>query len=179
MRRLLTIFSTALLSVGASAAAAAQVVAPLAAAECDLVRQTLEDALPIAPGFRRREFEFPANDFGIKGRICRLLTVASGAQFEGPEIRTMIDMHAHIQAALNVTGWQETEATRRFTERSVAGRDVFAVAKGDAICVSTVLIGLSPGYDPGAEVRKTGAVYLGALLPFEREWWITVDCFSL
>ncbi len=168
----------AVLTVGASAAATQEVM-PLAVPDCDVVRQTLEDALPIGPGFRRREFEFPANDTGIKGRICRLVTVASGAQFEGPKIRTMIDMHAHIQAALNVTGWQETEETRRFTERTVAGRDVFAVAKDNAICVSTVLIGLSPGYDPGDEVRISGAVYLGALLPFEREWWITVDCFTL
>jgi len=157
----------------------AQLVKPLPPAECNEVRRALEDGLPVGPGFRRMEFEFPPNEFGIKGRICRLLTVGSGAYFEGPEIRTLVDMHAHIRAALTLAGWSETEETRKFTERSVAGRDVFALYKSNAICVSTILIGMAPGFRPGTDVKGDGNVYLGALYPYEREWWVAVDCFHL
>jgi hypothetical protein len=159
--------------------AKAQLVKPLPADECNQVRNALEDGLPVGPGFRRMEFEFPPNEFGIKGRICRLLTVGSGAHFEGPEIRTLVDMHAHIKAALTLAGWNETKETRRFKERSVAGRDVFAVYKDNAICVSTILIGMTPGYQPGSDVKGDGQIYLGALYPYEREWWVAVDCFHL
>ncbi|MEK9755157.1 MAG: hypothetical protein VW338_18345 [Rhodospirillaceae bacterium] len=116
---------------------------------------------------------------GLKGRICRLLTVGSGAHFEGPQIRTLVNMHAHIKAALTLAGWRETKETRTFTERSVAGRDVFALYKDNAIYVSTTLIGMTPGYAPGTEVKKNDKIYRGALNPYEREWWIAVDCFHL
>ena len=159
--------------------AIAQEVKPLPAAECNEVRTALEDGLPVGPGFRRMEFEFPPNQMGIKGRICRLLTVGSGAHFEGPEIRTLIDMNAHIKAALTLAGWRETKETKRFTERSVAGRDVFALFKKNSICVSTILIGMTPGYEPTSDVKKNDNIYLGALNPFEREWWIAIDCFHL
>ena len=159
--------------------AKAQLVKPLPASECNEVRKVLEDGLPVGPGFRRMEFEFPPNEFGIKGRICRLLTVGSGAHFEGPQIRTLVDMHAHIKAALTLGGWRETQETRKFTERSVAGRDVFALYKNNAICVSTILIGMAPGFQPGSDVKGEGHVYLGALFPYEREWWIAIDCFHL
>ena len=179
----LVIFGVLLLvpPVGAlrSVPAVAQEVKPLPAAECNDVRRALEDGLPIGPGFRRLEFEFPPNGMGLKGRICRLLTVGSGVHFEGPEIRTMVDMHAHLKAALTLAGWRETEETRKFTERSVAGRDVFALYKNNAICVSTVLIGMTPGYSPTSDVKKNDQIYLGALSPFQREWWIAVDCFHL
>lgn len=159
--------------------ARAQLVKPLPGAECNEVRNALEDGLPVGPGFRRMELEFPPNEFGIKGRICRLLTVGSGAHFEGPEIRTLVDMHAHIKAALTLAGWIETKETRKFAERSVAGRDVFALYKSNAICVSTILIGMTPGYQPGTDVKDNGNIYLGALYPYEREWWVAVDCFHL
>ena len=107
--------------------ARAQLVKPLPGAECNEVRNALEDGLPVGPGFRRLELEFPPNEFGIKGRICRLLTVGSGAYFEGPQIHTLVDMHAHLKAALTLAGWVETKETQKFAERSVAGRDVFAV----------------------------------------------------
>jgi len=159
--------------------ATAQEVKPLPAAECNEVRTALEDGLPVGPGFRRMEFEFPPNEIGIKGRICRLLTVGSGAHFEGPKIRTLVDMHAHIKAALTLAGWRETKETKRFTERSAAGRDVFALFKNNAICVSTILIGMTPGYEPTSDVKEQNNIYLGALNPFEREWWIALDCFHL
>lgn len=103
---LLAVLLLAAPTVGALRAvpAIAQEVEPLPAAECNEVRTALEDGLPVGPGFRRMEFEFPPNQMGIKGRICRLLTVGSGAHFEGPEIRTLIDMNAHIKAALTLAG---------------------------------------------------------------------------
>lgn len=156
-----------------------QLVKPLPGSECNEVRTALEDGLPVGPGFRRMELEFPPNEFGIKGRICRLLTVVSGVYFEGPEIRTLVDMHAHLKAALTIAGRVETKETARFAERSVSGRDVFALFKNNAICVSTILIGMTPGYKPGTDVKEGSNVYLGALLPYEREWWIAVDCFHL
>ena len=159
--------------------ATAQEVKPLPAAECNEVRTALEDGLPVGPGFRRMEFEFPPNEMGIKGRICRLLTVGSGAHFEGPEIRTLVDMHAHIKAALTLAGWRQTKETEGFTERSAAGRDVFALYKDNAICVSTILIGMTPGFEPTSDVKNKNTIYLGALNPFEREWWIALDCFHL
>lgn len=167
---LLAVLLLAAPTVGALRAvpAIAQEVEPLPAAECNEVRTALEDGLPVGPGFRRMEFEFPPNQMGIKGRICRLLTVGSGAHFEGPEIRTLIDMNAHIKAALTLAGWRETKETKRFTERSVAGRDVFALFKKNSICVSTILIGMTPGYEPTSDVKKNDNIYLGALNPFER-----------
>jgi hypothetical protein len=178
---LLAVLLLAAPTVGALRAvpAIAQEVKPLPAAECNEVRTALEDGLPVGPGFRRMEFEFPPNQMGIKGRICRLLTVGSGAHFEGPEIRTLIDMNAHIKAALTLAGWRETKETKRFTERSVAGRDVFALFKKNSIGVSTILIGMTPGYEPSSDVKKNDNIYLGALNPFEREWWIAIDCFHL
>ncbi|MEK9755294.1 MAG: hypothetical protein VW338_19055, partial [Rhodospirillaceae bacterium] len=96
-------------SFGIKTRAVMKLVKPLPAAECNEVRNALEDGLPVGPGFRRLELEFLPNKFGIKGRICRLLTVGSGAYFEGPQIRTLVDMHAHLKAALTLAGWVETK----------------------------------------------------------------------
>jgi len=38
---------------------------------------------------------------------------------------------------------------------------------------------MTQGYKPGSDVKEGANVYLGALLPYEREWWIAVDCFHL
>jgi len=154
-------------------------VTALPHAECADVRKALEDGIPIEPAFRQMEYEFPANEHGIKGRLCRLHAVGSGAHIEGAQIRSLADMHAFIKASLEQAGWRETEETKRFVDRSQSGKDVFALFKKNAICVATTLIGLVPGYVPTTDVKSDGQIYLGSLFPYEREWWIAVDCFHL
>jgi len=156
-----------------------QRVRALPQAECAAVRRVLEDGVPIQPGFRQMEYEFPENEHGISGRLCRLHVVGSGAHIEGTQIRSLADMHAFIKASLEHAGWRQTKETERFTDRSQSGKDVFALFKNNAICVSTVLISPAPGYVPTTNVKSNGQVYLGALFPYEREWWIAVDCFHL
>ncbi len=165
-------------SVGGEVAQAQEVRA-LPASECGEVRQALEQGVPIGPGFRRMEFDFPPNEYGIKGSICRLVTVGSGAYIENEKIRALADLHAYIKAALQQAGWVETEETARFTDRSASGKDVFALYKNNAICVTTILINTVPGFKPETDVRDGERIYLGALFPYERDWWIAVDCFHL
>jgi hypothetical protein len=159
--------------------AAEKKVSALPHSECADVRQALEDGIPIDPAFRQMEFEFPANEHGIKGRLCRLHAVGSGAHIEGAQIRSLADMHAFIKASLEHAGWRETEQTKRFVDRSQSGKDVFALFKNNAICVATTLISPAPGYIPTTDVKSDGQVYLGSLFPYEREWWIAIDCFHL
>ena len=154
-------------------------VTALPHSECADVRRALEDGIPIEPAFRQMEYEFPANEHGIKGRLCRLHSVGSGAHVEGAQIRSLADMHAFIQASLEHAGWRETEETKRFIDRSQSGKDVFALFKNNAICVATTLVSPAPGYIPTTDVKSDGQVYLGSLFPYEREWWIAVDCFHL
>jgi len=154
-------------------------VTALPHAECAEVRTALEDGIPIEPGFRQLEYEFPDNEHGIKGRLCRLHAVGSGAHIEGAQIRSLADMHAFLKASLEQAGWRETKETKRFVDRSQSGKDVFALFKNNAICVATTLISLVPGYIPTTDVKTDGQVYLGSLFPYEREWWIAVDCFHL
>jgi hypothetical protein len=163
----------------AQTSAQEQIVRALPASECGEVRQTLEQGVPIGPGFRRVIFEFPPNDYGIKGSICRLVTVGSGAYIENRKIRALADLHAYIKAALEQAGWVETEETQRFKDRSASGKDVFALYKNNAICVTTILINTVPGFEPDSDVKDGDRIYLGALYPYERDWWIAVDCFHL
>ena len=160
-------------------AAGQMTVHALPAAECNQVRQALEDGVPIGPGFRRMEFEFPPNAMGISGRLCRLMTMGSGAHIEGQNIRALADMHAFVKGTLEQNGWRETDATTAFRDRSRNGRDVFALFKDNAICVSTIEIGMVSGYVPGTSTKDNKRVHLGALYPYERDWWITIDCFHL
>jgi len=156
-----------------------QTVTALPQSECAEVRKALEDGIPIEPAFRQMEYEFPTNEHGIKGRLCRLHSVGSGAHVEGAQIRSLADMHAFIKASLEQAGWRETEETKRFIDRSQSGKDVFALYKNNAICVATTLISPAPGYIPTTDVESDGQVYLGSLFPYEREWWMAVDCFHL
>lgn len=177
----LAILAAALMILAASMAGrlAAEPVKPLADAECDDVRRGIEWSVPFGPGFRRLEFEFPKNDLGIEGRVCRLLTLGTGIHMEGSKIRSLKDMRDHIGGALRVLGWGETGQTARFTEKSTHGRAVFALSKSGNICVSTIVIGVVEGIEPDADALKDGKVLLGALKPYQREWWISVDCFQV
>ena len=158
---------------------AAEPVKPLADAECDDVRRGIEWSVPFGPGFRRLEFEFPKNDLGIEGKVCRLLTLGTGIHMESSKIRSLKDMRDHIGGALSVLGWGETGQTARFTEKSTHGRAVFALHKSGNICVSTIVIGVVEGVEPDAAAIKDGKVLLGKLKPYQREWWISVDCFQV
>ena len=35
------------------------------------------------------------------------------------------------------------------------------------------------GAEPGPEAKKDGKVRLSALKPYQREWWISIDCFDV
>ncbi len=177
----LAVLAAALMILAASMAGrlAAEPVKPLADAECDDVRRGIEWSVPFGPGFRRLEFEFPKNDLGIEGKVCRLLTLGTGIHMESSKIRSLKDMRDHISGALRVLGWGETEQTARFTEKSTHGRAVFALYKPGNICVSTIVIGVVEGIEPDAAAIKDGKVLLGALKPYQREWWISVDCFQV
>lgn len=168
-----------ILSASMAGRLAAEPVKPLADAECDDVRRGIEWSVPFGPGFRRLEFEFPKNDLGIEGKVCRLLTLGTGVHMESSKIRSLKDMRDHISGALSVLGWGETGQTARFTEKSTHGRAVFALHKSGNICVSTIVIGVVEGVEPDAAAIKDGKVLLGALKPYQREWWISVDCFQV
>ncbi len=168
-----------ILSASMAGRLAAEPVKPLADAECDDVRRGIEWSVPFGPGFRRLEFEFPKNDLGIEGKVCRLLTLGTGIHMESSKIRSLKDMRDHISGALRVLGWGETGQTARFTEKSTHGRAVFALHKSGNICVSTIVIGVVEGVTPAADAIKDGKVLLGALKPYQREWWISVDCFQV
>jgi len=154
-------------------------VAALPPEECNAVRHALENGVPVGPGFRRRDIQFPANAQGIKGTLCRLLAVGTGAHMEGERIRTLADMQSYLRQALENAGWYETQQTKRFASDGQHGRHVFALFKDNAICVATTVVGLVEGATPSKTAIHDGAVYLGNLKPHEREWWVAVDCFHL
>ena len=131
------------------------------------------------PGFRRMEVEFPNNDKGIEGQVCRLLTLGTGVHMEGPKIRSLKAMGQLVRDALGARGWAETVETAKFTETSSPGRQVFALSRGGAICVTTVVIDVVQGIIPAPAAIKDGKVRLGALKPHQREWWVSIDCFGV
>jgi len=157
--------------------AKAETVVALPGAECREVRQPLETYVPIAPGFRQIEMPFPDNREGIQGNLCRLVAVGTGIHVENERIRTLQDMQAYLRGALEETGWQETEQTKRFAGRSKHGRHVFALTRNNAICVGTIQVDMVPTITPPKAAFDNGQVFLGALEPHQREWWIAVDCF--
>lgn len=157
--------------------AAAEAVVPLPSAECREVRNALEKYVPIAPGFRQLEMPFPENREGITGALCRLVAVGTGVHIENERVRTLQDMQAHMRGALEETGWHETEQTKRFAGRSKHGRHVFALTRNNAICVTTIQVDMVPDAQPPKAAFDNGTVFLGSLRPFEREWWMAVDCF--
>ena len=131
-------------------------VEPLKPEDCDRVRRGLEDGLPFGPGFRRMEVEFPNNDKGIEGQVCRLLTLGTGVHMEGPKIRSLKAMGQLVRDALGARGWAETVETAKFAETSSPGRQVFALSRKNAICVTTVVIDGVRGIAPMIEQRNMG-----------------------
>lgn len=157
--------------------ARAETVIALPGSECQDVRAALETYVPIAPGFRRIEMPFPENREDISGTLCRVVAVGTGVHVENEQIRTLQDMQAYVRGALEKSGWEETEQTKRFAGRSKHGRHVFALTRNNAICVATIQVDMVPGADPPKAAFDNGTVFLGSLRPHEREWWIAVDCF--
>ncbi|MBO6521215.1 MAG: hypothetical protein JJ900_09860 [Rhodospirillales bacterium] len=165
------------LALWAAGHAQAETVVALPGAECKEVRATLELYVPIAPAFRQLQMPFPENAEKIEGTLCRLVAVGTGVHVENERVRTLKDMQRYVKGALLEAGWQETEQTERFKGRSKHGRDVFALTRNNAICVTTIQVGMVPGIDAPRAAMEDGTVYLGSLKPHQREWWIAVDCF--
>jgi len=159
--------------------AIAETVKPLPPEDCDRVRATLEGSLPFAPGFRRIQIDFPKNEKGIDGKVCRLLTLGTGIHMEGPNVNSLAAMVKLIHGALAGRGWTESGETALFTEKSTPGRQVFALYKKSALCVTTVVIDMVGGIAPADDALKDGKILLGKLKPHQREWWISVDCFAV
>lgn len=155
----------------------AETVVALPGSECREVRQTLETYVPIAPGFRQLEMPFPENQEDINGTLCRLVAVGTGVHIENEQVRTLKDLQAYVRGALEETEWRETEQTKRFSGKSKHGRHVFALTRNNAICVTTIQVGMVPGVEPNKGALENGTIYLGSLRPHQREWWIAVDCF--
>ncbi len=166
-----------LLTLWAAGTARAETVVALPGAECKEVRATLELYVPIAPGFRQLQMPFPDNEEKIEGSLCRLVAVGTGVHVENERVRTLKDMQRYVKGALLEAGWQETAQTERFKGRSKHGRDVFALTRNNAICVTTIQVGMVPGIDAPRAAMEDGTVYLGSLKPHQREWWVAVDCF--
>lgn len=160
-------------------AAMAEIVKPLPGEDCKRARLALENGLPFGPGFRRLQVDFPKNKRGIEGQVCRLLTMGTGAHMEGFGITSMKDMRTKVRAALMAAGLTETPETARFSEKSKHGREVFALYKDNAICVTTIVVGLVEGAIPAANAVKDGKVMLSKVKPHQREWWVSIDCFTL
>lgn len=180
LRRIVTGFGAwAVIVVLSAATAAAEPARPLAPEDCKRVRLALEQRLPFGPGFRRLEVEFPKNDNNIEGHVCRLLTMGTGAHMEGFGIGSLSDMRTKVMAALNAGGWTENAETGRFSEKSTHGREVFALFRNNALCVTTIVVGMVDGAIPAASAVKDGKVMLSKIKPHQREWWISIDCFGV
>ena len=180
LRRIVTGFGAwAVIVVLSAATAGAEPAKPLAPEDCKRVRLALEQRLPFGPGFRRFEVEFPKNDNNIEGHVCRLLTMGTGAHMEGFGIGSLSDMRTKVMAALNAGGWTENAETGRFSEKSTHGREVFALFRNNALCVTTIVVGMVDGAIPAAGAVKDGKVMLSKIKPHQREWWISIDCFGV
>ncbi len=180
LRRIVTGFGAwAVIVVLSAATAGAEPAKPLAPEDCKRVRLALEQRLPFGPGFRRFEVEFPKNDNNIEGHVCRLLTMGTGAHMEGFGIGSLSDMRTKVMAALNAGGWTENAETGRFSEKSTHGREVFALFRNNALCVTTIVVGMVDGAIPAASAVKDGKVMLSKIKPHQREWWISIDCFGV
>ena len=169
----------AALFVGAAGAMAAEMVKPLPGKDCKRARVALENGLPFGPGFRRLEVEFPKNKRGIEGHVCRLLTMGTGAHMEGYGIHSLKDMRSKVMQALKGAGMEETAETALFSEKSKHGRETFALYKDNTLCVTTIVVGLVNGATPAAAAIKDGKVMLSKVMPYQREWWVSVDCFTM
>ncbi|NQV85064.1 MAG: hypothetical protein HQ494_14735 [Rhodospirillales bacterium] len=181
--KLITTLAPALLLAGVAvfgaAGAAAEMSKPLPAKDCQRLRLALEGNLPFGPGFRRLTVQFPKNTQDIEGHVCRLLTMGTGAHMEGYGIASLKDMSTKVRGALTAAGLAATPEMAQFAETSKHGREVFALYKDNAMCVTTIVVGVVPGAVPAADAVKDGKVSLSKLKPHQREWWISIDCFTL
>ncbi len=159
--------------------ARAETARPLPPQDCQSLRLALEANLPFGPGFRRLEVQFPKNNLDLDGHVCRLLTMGTGAHMEGYGIGSFKDMRDKILGALSAAGLKATAEMAQFRESSKPGREVFALFKDNAVCVTTIVVGIVPGAVPAANAIKAGKVLLSKLKPHQREWWISIDCFTL
>ena len=91
--------------------------------------------------------------------------MGTGAHMEGFGIESLTDMRTKVMAALNAGGWTENAETGRFAEKSTHGREVFALFRNNALCVTTIVVGMVDGAEPGPEAKKDGKVRLSALNP--------------
>ncbi|MBI3127843.1 MAG: hypothetical protein HYZ11_09585 [Candidatus Tectomicrobia bacterium] len=159
-----------------AALAAPQEVHPLTRSECAAVREMLEEAVPIGPGWRMSESAFPPGVPWVSGRFCRLLAVGTGEHVESEKIRSAEDIAGYIAGALRRADWSEEHFARKFRAEE-NGQRAFALEKGRAVCrvtlVSKPVSAVSAR--PVREARKNGA---GSLSPYERSYWIGVDCFK-
>ena len=73
----------------------------------------------------------------------------------------MTDMRTKVMAALNAGGWTENAETGRFAEKSTHGREVFALFRNNALCVTTIVVGMVDGAEPGPEAKIDCKVRLG------------------
>lgn len=179
LRWALVLAAAALGIAAAAGQAAAGPVKPLDVADCADVRHVIEEGLPFVPGFRMVEFDLPKNAAGVEGEVCRLVTVGTGVHMETPEVGSLDDMAALIKGALTRAGWAENDASKRFAEKSTHGRALFALARKESLCVISVVVDMVEGATPDAAAMKDGKVRLGALMPYQREWWLALDCFKL
>ncbi|NQU59942.1 MAG: hypothetical protein HQ512_02330 [Rhodospirillales bacterium] len=168
-----------LMTAAGTVVALAETVKPLEPKDCDQVRAGLEDSLPFGPGFRRMQIDFPKNAKDIDGKVCRLLTLGTGIHMEGPKVNSLAAMVKLVQGAMTDRGWLKTPDTSLFAEKSMPGRQVFALTRKNAFCVTTVVIDMVGGITLSPKVVKNGKVMLGKLKPHQREWWISVDCFAV
>jgi hypothetical protein len=182
MRRMGAILRRALAGAAVLAVAAGRIeaepVKALDVPDCADVRHVLENGLPFGPGLRMLEFDLPKNQAGVEGKVCRLFTLGTGAHMETPDIRSLDDMRRLMKEALLAAGWAENETTARFVEKSSHGRTLFALARKNALCIAAVSVGMVEGVLPSDDAVKDGKVMLSALKPYQREWWISVDCFQ-
>ena len=74
---------------------------------------------------------------------------------------------------------EETAETALFSEKSKHGRETFALYKDNTLCVTTIVVGLVNGATPAAVAIKDGKVMLSKVMPYQREWWVSVDCFTM
>ena len=105
--------------------------------------------------------------------------MGTGAHMEGYGIGSFRDMTVKVQGALTAAGMKATPETAQFRETSKPGREIFALFKDNAICVTTIIVGMVDGAIPAPGAVKAGKVLLSQLKPHQRKWWISIDCFTL
>lgn len=148
---------------------------PLTPTECASVRELLEGGVPIGPGWRMFESDFPPNSPLVTGRFCRLLTMGTGEHMEGMKVRALSDLRDFAAGALRAGGWARGRFSEKFRAEEGPGRAVFALEKGRALCQVTMLA--HPVRASGGK-KQAEAGGLAALPPHERAYWISVDCFK-